>query len=119
MNGYCKEVCHNDKLRITLYISAVMKKLTFIAISLLMGCCLQAQTKILKEIGEDMSTQIKAITQDNALVGYLAFTRLEKADADSFNYKLTIMTKTLKVIGFEKLKQGELVLQTVPFERTE
>lgn len=94
-----------------------MKKLTFIVISLLIGCCLQAQTKILKEIGEDMSTQIKAITQDNALVGYLAFTRLEKADADSFNYRLTIMDENLNDIGVVKFRQGILDLQTVSFEQ--
>jgi hypothetical protein len=30
---------------------------------------LQAQTKIFKEVGEDISTQIRPIVQDNALVG--------------------------------------------------
>jgi hypothetical protein len=68
-----------------------MKKIAFSLISLLFAFSLQAQTKVFKEVGEDISTEIKPITQDNALVGYLAFTRLEKADADSFNYRLTIM----------------------------
>jgi len=85
--------------------------------SLLSGYFLQAQTKIFKEVGEDISTQIKAITQDNTLVGYLAFTRLEKADADSFNYKLTIMDENLNDIGAVKFRQGILDLQSVSFEQ--
>ena len=54
-----------------------MKKVSFLLIVVLFGSTLEAQTKIFKEVSEEMSTQIKAITQDNALVGYLAFTRLE------------------------------------------
>jgi hypothetical protein len=34
-----------------------------------------------------------------ALVGYLAFTRLEQADADSFNYRITIIDENLHDIG--------------------
>ena len=95
----------------------IMKKLAFLAASLLSGYFLQAQTKIFKEVGEDISTQIKAITQDNTLVGYLAFTRLEKADADSFNYKLTIMDENLNDIGTVKFRQGIVDLQSVSFEQ--
>ncbi|HVU56234.1 MAG TPA: DUF6770 family protein [Puia sp.] len=94
-----------------------MKKLAYLAISLLVGCTLQAQTKIFKEVGEDISTQIKPITQDNALVGYLAFTRLEKADEDSFNYRLTIMDENLNDIGTVKFRQGILDLRAVSFEQ--
>src|ERR1700739_1134813 len=81
------------------------------------GTVLHAQTKVFKEVGEDISTQIKAITQDNALVGYLAFTRLEKANADSFNYRLTIMDENLNDIGKVNFRQGILDLQTVSFEQ--
>ncbi|MBN8852411.1 MAG: hypothetical protein BGO55_01535 [Sphingobacteriales bacterium 50-39] len=95
----------------------IMKKLAFLIVSLLSGYFLQAQTKIFKEIGEDIATQIKAIAQDNTLVGYLAFTRLEKADADSFNYKLTIMDENLNDIGTVKFRQGILDLQSVSFEQ--
>ena len=76
---------------------------------------LHAQTKVFKEVGEDISTEIKAITQDNALVGYLAFTRLEKTDADSFSYRLTIMDENLNDIGAVNFRQGILELQTVSF----
>jgi hypothetical protein len=99
-----------------------MKKLVFpklfasIQLSLLFACSLQAQTKLFKEVGEDMSTQIKAISQDNALVGYLAFTRLERADADSFNYRVTIMDENLIDIGTVNFRQCNLDLQAVSFE---
>src|ERR1700733_12381008 len=90
----------------------------FIPLSLtLMTIATHAQTKVFKEVGEDISTQIKAITQDNALVGYLAFTRLEKADADSFNYRVTIMDENLRDIGTVNFRQENLELQAVSFEQ--
>jgi hypothetical protein len=94
-----------------------MKKVAFSILSLLFTCLLQAQTKVFKEVSEDISTQIKAITQDNALVGYLAFTRLEKANADSFNYRVTIMDENLNDIGAVNFRQAYLDLQTVSFEQ--
>ena len=94
-----------------------MKKLVFPLLIVLFTCSLQAQTKVFKEISEDISTQFKAITQDNTLVGYLAFTRLEKADADSFNYRVTIMDENLKDIGNVEFRQENLELQTVSFEQ--
>src|SRR5258708_8623676 len=94
-----------------------MKKLAFPLIIVLFSHSLQAQTKIFKEIGEDMSTQFKAITQDNTLVGYLAFTRLEKADADSFNYRITSMDENLNDIGTVNFRQENLQLETVSFEQ--
>jgi hypothetical protein len=94
-----------------------MKSFVFSILSLLFICPLQAQTKVFKEVSEDISTQIKVITQDNALVGYLAFTRLEKANADSFNYRLTIMDENLNDIGAVNFRQANLDLQTVSFEQ--
>src|ERR1700744_4609935 len=94
-----------------------MKKVSFLLIVVLFGSTLEAQTKIFKEVSEEMSTQIKAISQDNALVGYLAFTRLEKTDADSFNYRLTIMDENLNDIGAVNFRQGILDLQSVSFEQ--
>jgi hypothetical protein len=92
------------------------KKLA-IVLSLAFSSSLHAQTKVFKEVGEDISTQVKAITQDYTLVGYLAFTRLEKADADSFNYRLTIMDENLNDIGAVNFRQGILDLQSVSFEQ--
>lgn len=94
-----------------------MKSLAFSILSLLFFFSLEAQTKVFKEVSEDISTQIKVITQDNALIGYLAFTRLEKASADSFNYRLTIMDENLNDIGAVNFRQANLDLQTVSFEQ--
>ena len=85
--------------------------------ALLLAFSLRAQTKVFKEVGEDISTQVKTISQDNVLVGYLAFTRLEKADADSFNYRITIMDENLNDIGTVNFKQENLQLQAVSFEQ--
>lgn len=92
---------------------------TFVALlfSLPVAASLHAQTKIFKEVGEDIATEIKAISQNNALVGYLAFTRLERTDADSFNYRLTIMDENLNDIGKVNFRQGILELQSVSFEQ--
>lgn len=94
-----------------------MKKPVYVGICLLFTISLQAQTKVFKEISDDISTQFKAITQDNALVGYLAFTRLEKVNADSFNYRVTIMDENLNDIGKVNFRQENLELQTVSFEQ--
>lgn len=93
-----------------------MNKPAFCILLLLFCCTLHAQTKIFKEVGEDISTQMRAITQDNALVGYLAFTRLELATADSFNYRITIMDENLNDIGTVNFRQENLILETVSFE---
>jgi hypothetical protein len=93
----------------------VMKKVLLVFSGVLIASSLRAQVKIFKEVGEEISTQIKAISQDNALVGYLAFTRLEKADADSFNYRVTIMDENLHDIGTVNFRQENLDLQGVSF----
>src|SRR5258707_12994157 len=59
----------------------------------------------------------RELIRSNTLVGYLAFTRLEKADADSFNYRLTIMDENLNDVGTVKFRQGILDLQAVSFEQ--
>jgi len=77
----------------------------------------QAQTKVFKEVGEGISSQIKSIRQDNALVGYLIFTRLEKASVDSFNYRITIMDENLNNIGKVDFKDIGLTLKDVSFDQ--
>src|ERR1700760_1285745 len=84
---------------------------------LLISTAAHTQTKVFKEVGEDIATEIKAITQDNALVGYLAFTRLEKTTADSFNYRVTVMDENLNDIGTVNFRQRNLQLQSVSFEQ--
>src|ERR1700722_19296651 len=94
-----------------------MKQLLTLTVTLFLTQHLLAQTKVFKEVGEEISTQVKAITQDNILVGYLAFTRLEKANADSFNYRISIMDENLNDIGMVSFRQAHLELQTVSFEQ--
>ncbi|MDQ3278420.1 MAG: hypothetical protein M3Q06_08835, partial [Bacteroidota bacterium] len=77
----------------------------------------QAQSKVFKEVSEEISSQIRVIKQDNALVGYLVFTQLEKASEDSFNYQITIMDENLNDIGKVKFRDENLNLQAVSFEQ--
>ncbi|HEY9341880.1 MAG TPA: DUF6770 family protein [Hanamia sp.] len=76
-----------------------------------------AQTKIFKEVSEDISTQTRGIIQDNSLVGYVIFTRLEKASADSFNYRITLMDENLNDIGRVNFTEIGLDLEGVAFDR--
>jgi len=94
-----------------------MKKTLITVLGLCLAGFLHRQTKVFKEVGEDISTEVKAITQNNALVGYLAFTRLEKANTDSFNYKLSIMDENLNDIGTLNFRERSLDLQAVSFEQ--
>jgi hypothetical protein len=94
-----------------------MKKLAILLAGLVMACGAGAQSKIFKEVNEDISSTVKPILQDNALVGYLTFTRLEKASVDSFNYRLSIMDENLNDIGKVEFRQALLDLQTVSFEK--
>jgi hypothetical protein len=95
-----------------------MRKTCFVLIALF-ACLnyLQAQTKVFKEVSDEISSQIKIIKQDNALVGYLAFTRLEKASKDSFNYRITIMDENLNDIGTVNFREESLALQDIAFEQ--
>lgn len=77
----------------------------------------QAQTKVFKEVDEEISSQIKAIVQDGALAGYLVFTQLEKASEDSFNYKITIMDENLNDIGSINFREQKLSLAGVALEQ--
>ena len=76
-----------------------------------------AQTKIFKEISDDIATQTRPIIQDNSLVGYVVFTRLEKASEDSFNYKITLMDENLNDIGTVNFREIGLDLGGVAFDQ--
>jgi len=92
------------------------KTVLFIAL-LAIQISVLAQTKVFKEVSEEISSQIRTIRQDNNLVGYVAFTRLEKANADSFNYKITIMDENLNDIGAVNFREQSLTLNDVSFEQ--
>ncbi|MGN6268039.1 MAG: hypothetical protein ACTHM5_20345 [Ginsengibacter sp.] len=76
-----------------------------------------AQTKVFKEVSEDIATQTRGIIQDNSLVGYVIFTRLEKASADSFNYRISLMDENLNDIGTVNFTEIGLDLEAVTFDQ--
>jgi hypothetical protein len=76
-----------------------------------------AQTKVFKAVAADMDQDFEAIYQDNRLVGYLMFTQLEKASADSFNYRLSIMDENLNDIGTVNFREQKLNLKSVSFDQ--
>jgi hypothetical protein len=94
------------------------KKNVLLSLFLLMICIYgNSQSKVFKEVGDEISSEVQLITQDNALVGYLVFTRLEKATEDSFNYKVTIMDENLNDIGTVNFREESLNLQSASFEQ--
>lgn len=76
-----------------------------------------AQTKVFKEVAEGISSQFEVIVQDDKLVGYLAFTQLEQASEDSFNYRISIMDENLNDIGAVNFREQKLSLRGVSFEQ--
>lgn len=76
-----------------------------------------AQTKLFKAVAEDMDQEFLSITQDRKLVGYLMFTQLERASADSFNYRLSIMDENLNDIGTVNFRDEKLNLKAVSFDQ--
>lgn len=75
-----------------------------------------SQTKIFREVGQDISTSVKPIMESDILVGYLAFTQLEKLDKDSFSYRITIMDENLNDIGVVNFHEQKLRLEDVMIE---
>jgi hypothetical protein len=74
-----------------------------------------SQSKVFKEVSNEISSEMKAITQDESLVGYLMFSQLEKADKDSFNYQVSIMDENLNDIGKVSFREKNLELHMVTF----
>jgi hypothetical protein len=94
------------------------RKNALLSLCLLTACiCANAQSKVFKEVGDEISSEVQLIVQDNSLVGYLVFTRLEKASEDSFNYKIAIMDENLNDIGTVNFREQSLSLQSAAFEQ--
>ncbi len=87
----------------------------------LLMCCVfntsNAQTKVFKEVSDEIASTMKVIVQDNSLVGYLVFTRLEAVNKDSFAYKISIMDENLNDIGVVNFREQNLTLSEVAFEQ--
>lgn len=95
-----------------------MKKICALAMSLLfLTLVTKAQSKVFKEISEEISSTMQPIMQDGALVGYLMFTQLEKISEDSMSYKLTIMDENLNDLGTVNFREEQLGLEAVAFEQ--
>ena len=75
-----------------------------------------AQSKVFQEVSSDISSESKTIFSNNAVIGYVVFSQLEKASEDSFNYKLTIMDENLNDIGVVNFKEIGLNLEAIGFE---
>lgn len=94
-----------------------MRKFVGAVCMLLLVCSARSQSKVFKQVGDEISSTMKVITQDDALVGYLVFTKLEKASEDSFNYKISIMDENLNDIGTVNFREENLTLQAVSFDQ--
>ncbi len=94
-----------------------MTKFFLTCLSFLVAIISHAQSKVFKEVSEEVSSEMKTITQDNVLVGYLSFTRLEKASEDSFNYKISVLDENLNDIGNVNFRGENLNLEAVSFEQ--
>ena len=94
-----------------------MKKLILLATAIwAIATISTAQSRVFKEISEDIRSEFRAILQDQSLVGYTMLTQLEKTSEDSFNYKLTIMDENLNDIGVVSLKDESISMKGVAFE---
>lgn len=76
-----------------------------------------AQSKIFKEVNNEISSQTNAIVENGNLMGYLVFTSLERVSEDSFSYKITLMDESLNDIGVVNFNAPHLSLQAVSFEQ--
>lgn len=76
-----------------------------------------AQSKVFKEVNNEIATQFATLTQEGAVIGYVAFTKLEKASEDLYNYKISIMDENLNDIGTVNFQDKPLVLHGIAFEQ--
>jgi hypothetical protein len=93
-----------------------MKKITGVLCFALAFHYGHGQSKVFREVSKDIETKIETITQDNSLVGYLVFTKLEKLSTDSFRYKLSFLDENLNDIGNYSFSNQNLQIQDVAFD---
>ena len=84
----------------------------------MLGCVImaKAQSRVFKEVSDEIKSEFRPILQDQRLVGYTLLTQLEKISEDSFNYKLTIMDENLNDIGIVNFKDESITMKGVAFE---
>lgn len=95
-----------------------MRKLLLSLMAIVWACsAVNAQSKVFKEVSEEMSSQFFPLIQNHAVIGYIGFSRLEKASEDMYNYKVTIMDENLNDLGAVNFKDAGLILADVAFEQ--
>jgi hypothetical protein len=94
-----------------------MRKVVIVLALVVSAFVSQAQSKVFKEVGEEIASTMRVLTQDNALVGYLMFTRLEAVSEDSFAYKISIMDENLNDIGTVNFREQSLNVHSVSFDQ--
>ena len=93
------------------------KKLTLVTTLLLLIIInAKSQSKVFKEVANQISSTTRTISQNGNVIGYLVFTQLEKVNTDSFSYKITILDENLNDIGKVEFNQLWLQLQDLTFE---
>ncbi len=93
-----------------------MRKLVLMLLLTIAAITSNAQSKVFKEVSDEIASTVRVLMQDKTLVGYLTFTRLEEVSEDSFSYKITIMDENLNDIGTVSFKEVSLQLHDVSFE---
>lgn len=88
-----------------------------ILLSVLTVNFVSAQSKVFREVAGEISSDFRPIIQDNILIGYLSFTKLETVSKDSFSYRISIMDENLNDIGVVNFRENPLVLSGVSFEQ--
>ncbi|HEX7905189.1 MAG TPA: DUF6770 family protein [Chitinophagaceae bacterium] len=94
-----------------------MKKIYLPFFLLIISSFSNAQSKVFSELTDEVSSEMKIISQDNTLVGYLVFTQLEKVTEDSFNYVISLMDENLNDLGKVNFREEGLNLEAVSFEQ--
>ncbi|MCU0321264.1 MAG: hypothetical protein MUE72_02540, partial [Chitinophagaceae bacterium] len=93
-----------------------MRKMILMLLFIITALTSNAQSKVFKEVSDEIASTVRVLMQDKTLVGYLTFTRLEAIAEDSFSYKITIMDENLNDIGTVSFKEVSLQLHDVSFE---
>jgi hypothetical protein len=94
-----------------------MRKVVIVLALVVSAFVSHAQSKVFREVSEEIASTMRVLTQDNSLVGYLMFTRLEAVSEDSFAYKITIMDENLNDIGTVNFREQSLNVHAVSFDQ--
>ncbi len=96
-----------------------MKKFLLSLLAVSWACAsLFAQSKVFREVSNEIATQFATLTQEGAVIGYVAFTKLEKATDDLYNYKISIMDENLDDIGSVNFRRNHSYCMALRLNRT-